>query len=52
VDLMTEVIARRTDRGTARALAALADGLCLQVLLTGREFDREQARVMFARLLG
>jgi DNA-binding transcriptional regulator YbjK len=51
VDLMTEVIARRTDRDTARALAALADGLCLQVLLTGREFDREQARVMFTRLI-
>lgn len=48
---MTEVIGRRTDPGTARALAALADGLCLQVLLTGREFDADQARAMFARLI-
>jgi DNA-binding transcriptional regulator YbjK len=51
VDLVAEVVARRTDPETARALGALADGLCLQALLTGGGPDREQAREMFARLL-
>jgi DNA-binding transcriptional regulator YbjK len=51
VDLMADILALRTDRGTARALAALIDGMSLQALLTGRTFDREQARRMFDRIL-
>lgn len=39
------VLRRRTpDEGTARALVALVDGLLLQYLLSGRPFDREEAR--------
>lgn len=26
--------------------------MCLQALLTGREIDREEAREMFARIMG
>jgi DNA-binding transcriptional regulator YbjK len=52
VDLMTAALARRTDPATARALAAFVDGLALQTLLTGGDFDREHARAMFARLIG
>ncbi|MDX6331928.1 MAG: TetR/AcrR family transcriptional regulator, regulator of biofilm formation and stress response [Streptomycetaceae bacterium] len=51
VDLMADILALRTDRGTAQALAALIDGMSLQALLTGRAFDREQARRMFDRIL-
>jgi DNA-binding transcriptional regulator YbjK len=51
VDLMTDTLARRTDRGTAQALAALIDGMSLQALLTGRPFDRKQARRTFVRIL-
>ena len=51
VDGMVDVIAPRTDRATAQALVALIDGISLQVLLTGRDYDREQARAMIARLL-
>jgi DNA-binding transcriptional regulator YbjK len=51
VDLMADILALRTDRGTAQALAALIDGMTLQALLTGRTFDREQARRMFDRIL-
>ena len=32
---LAELLARRTDPVTARALVALMDGICLQVLLTG-----------------
>jgi DNA-binding transcriptional regulator YbjK len=51
VDLMTDTLARRTDRGTAQALAALIDGMSLQSLLTGRPFDRKQACRTFVRIL-
>ncbi|MCQ4044930.1 TetR/AcrR family transcriptional regulator [Streptantibioticus rubrisoli] len=51
VDGMVDVLTPRTGAATARALVALIDGLSLQVLLTGRDYDREQARAMIARLL-
>lgn len=43
VDRLVEILGRRTaDRPRAAALAALLDGVLLQILLTGREPDREQ----------
>nr|WP_137990110.1 TetR family transcriptional regulator [Streptomyces vilmorinianum] len=47
----TEVLSRRTDPVTGRALVALMDGICLQVLLTGAEYDEEYAREMLGRVL-
>ncbi|WP_055554233.1 TetR/AcrR family transcriptional regulator [Streptomyces sp. NBRC 110028] len=53
LDRMTELLERRTaDRDVARAVNALFDGMLLQILLTGREFDREEARAAFARVAG
>lgn len=52
VDLMTDLLAARTDPVTARALAALVDGMCLQALLTGRDIDRGEACAIFARVIG
>lgn len=52
VDRMTGLLTRWTDPVTARALAALTDGMCLQALLTGRDIDREEAREVFARIVG
>ncbi|MER5971439.1 TetR family transcriptional regulator [Streptomyces sp. NPDC002055] len=49
---VTELIARRTDPRTARALVALLDGICLQVLLTGAEYDEEYARDALDRVIG
>lgn len=46
-----EPLARRTDADTARALVALMDGICLQVLLTGGEYDEEYARTILRRVL-
>ncbi|MFI1734632.1 TetR/AcrR family transcriptional regulator [Streptomyces acidicola] len=46
-----ELIARRTDPVTARALVALIDGICLQVLLTGVPYDEECAREMLGRVM-
>ncbi|MGP3950553.1 TetR/AcrR family transcriptional regulator [Streptomyces sp. 7N604] len=40
------------DPATARALIALMDGLLLQLLLTGRPFDRAEAREALARVIG
>ncbi|MEU6667242.1 TetR family transcriptional regulator [Streptomyces sp. NPDC046727] len=45
------LLARRTDPVTARALLALMDGICLQVLLTGGSYDEEYARAALARLI-
>ncbi|MFD1659809.1 TetR/AcrR family transcriptional regulator [Streptomyces caeni] len=45
-------LARRIDPATARALLALTDGICLQVLLTGARYDEEYAREMFTRVMG
>ncbi|WP_328746249.1 TetR family transcriptional regulator [Streptomyces sp. NBC_00285] len=44
-------LAHRTDPATARALVALTDGICLQVLLTGVPYDEEYAREMLARVI-
>ncbi|WP_411084318.1 TetR/AcrR family transcriptional regulator [Streptomyces sp. cmx-18-6] len=46
-----EVLSRRTDPATARALVALMDGVCLQVLLTGSAFDAAYTREMLARVV-
>ncbi|NGO07428.1 TetR family transcriptional regulator [Streptomyces sp. HC44] len=48
---LAERISRRTDPATARALVALVDGICLEVLLTGRAYDEEYAREMLARVI-
>ncbi|MCZ7461062.1 TetR/AcrR family transcriptional regulator [Streptomyces sp. WMMC940] len=50
-DGVTEVLARRSDPVTARALVALMDGICLQVLLTDTAYDEEYAREMLGRIL-
>ncbi|WP_320778259.1 TetR/AcrR family transcriptional regulator [Streptomyces sp. CRN 30] len=47
----TALLTRRTDPVTARAVAALIDGVCLQVLLTDAAYDEECTREMLARLL-
>ncbi|MFJ8359479.1 TetR/AcrR family transcriptional regulator [Streptomyces sp. NPDC093984] len=44
-------LAGRTDPATARALLALLDGICLQVLLTGAPYDEEYAREALARVI-
>jgi TetR/AcrR family transcriptional regulator, regulator of biofilm formation and stress response len=47
VDALAAVLRRRTrDDAGARALAALIDGLTLQLLLTGRHLDREEIRAL------
>nr|WP_078887702.1 TetR family transcriptional regulator [Streptomyces sp. NRRL S-118] len=50
-DGVVAALAHRTDPVTARALAALMDGICLQVLLTGAPYDEPYARDVLARLL-
>ncbi|MER5205684.1 TetR family transcriptional regulator [Streptomyces sp. NPDC002825] len=44
-------LAHRTDPLTARALVAVMDGICLQVLLTDGAYDENHARVILARVL-
>ncbi|MFF4043245.1 TetR/AcrR family transcriptional regulator [Streptomyces sp. NPDC001816] len=44
-------LAARTDPVTARALLALMDGICLQVLLTGGSYDEEYAREVLKRVI-
>ncbi|MFE3829478.1 TetR/AcrR family transcriptional regulator [Streptomyces sp. NPDC059092] len=48
---VVEPLAERIDPVTARALAALLDGICLQVLLTDAVYDEEYARQALARLI-
>ncbi|MEU6258155.1 TetR family transcriptional regulator [Streptomyces sp. NPDC047043] len=48
---LADRLARRTDPLTARALVALLDGICLQVLLTGMPYDEEYAREVLARVI-
>ena len=48
---LAERIALRTGPVTARALVALMDGICLQVLLTGASYDEAYAREVLARLI-
>ncbi|MFS4096340.1 TetR/AcrR family transcriptional regulator [Streptomyces sp. AF1A] len=45
------LLTRRTDPRTARALLALMDGICLQVLLTGGAYDEEYAREALDRVI-
>ncbi|MFF9346240.1 TetR/AcrR family transcriptional regulator [Streptomyces sp. NPDC014734] len=51
-DGTAELLSGRTDPATARALIALMDGICLQVLLTGGAYDEAYAREMLGRVLG
>jgi DNA-binding transcriptional regulator YbjK len=51
VEGVTDILAHRTDPATARALVALMDGICLQVLLTDGVYDADQAHEMLARLI-
>ncbi|MFD6875099.1 MULTISPECIES: TetR/AcrR family transcriptional regulator [unclassified Streptomyces] len=45
-------LARHTDPVTARALVAVFDGICLQVLLTDIPYDEAYAREVLSRVLG
>ncbi|MFE5397674.1 TetR/AcrR family transcriptional regulator [Streptomyces sp. NPDC056568] len=45
------LLADRTDPVTARALVAVLDGICLQVLLTDTPYDEEYAREVLARVV-
>ncbi|MFE1340591.1 TetR/AcrR family transcriptional regulator [Streptomyces sp. NPDC058733] len=51
VQSVVERLSGRTDPVTARALAALMDGICLQVLLTEAEYDEAYAREVLARMI-
>jgi len=48
---LADRLARRTDPVTARALVALMDGICLQVLLTGTPYDEAYAREVLSRVI-
>ena len=48
---VAEHLSRRTDPVTARALVALMDGICLQVLLTGTPYDEGYAREVLGRVI-
>ncbi|MEU4467725.1 TetR family transcriptional regulator C-terminal domain-containing protein [Streptomyces sp. NPDC024017] len=50
-ETVAELLSRRTDPVTARALVALIDGICLQVLLTGVPYDEEYARQVLGRVV-
>ncbi|MFD7963223.1 TetR/AcrR family transcriptional regulator [Streptomyces zaomyceticus] len=50
-ETVVSVLSPYSDPVTARALVALMDGICLQVLLTGVSYDEEYAREMLARVL-
>ncbi|MFE2068872.1 TetR/AcrR family transcriptional regulator [Streptomyces sp. NPDC059467] len=51
-DDLAHRLAQRADPVTARALVALMDGICLQVLLTGAEYDEGYARETLRRVIG
>jgi DNA-binding transcriptional regulator YbjK len=51
IDSLVGPLTHRTDAVTARALVALLDGICLQVLLTGTPYDEGYAREALARIL-
>ncbi|MFB8757124.1 TetR/AcrR family transcriptional regulator [Streptomyces sp. NPDC059852] len=51
-DALADLLTRRTDPVTARALVALMDGICLQVLLTEAPYDEGYAREVLGRVLG
>ncbi|MFJ8633274.1 TetR/AcrR family transcriptional regulator [Streptomyces sp. NPDC093568] len=48
---VADLLSRRTDPVTARALVALLDGICLQVLLTEVPYDEEYAREVLSRVI-
>lgn len=48
---LADRLSRRTDAVTARALVALLDGICLQVLLSGGTYDEGYAREVLARVI-
>ncbi|MDR3084260.1 MAG: TetR family transcriptional regulator [Streptomyces sp.] len=48
---LAALLSRHTDPVTARALVALMDGICLQVLLTDGSYDEEYARDVLARVI-
>ncbi|MBT2402232.1 MULTISPECIES: TetR/AcrR family transcriptional regulator [unclassified Streptomyces] len=48
---VTAALAQRVDPVTARALVAVMDGICLQVLLTDTEYDEPYARDILGRVL-
>ncbi|MEU0898943.1 TetR/AcrR family transcriptional regulator [Streptomyces massasporeus] len=48
---VAELLSRHTDPVTARALVAVVDGICLQVLLTGMPYDEGYARGVLGRVL-
>ncbi|MFE5817601.1 TetR/AcrR family transcriptional regulator [Streptomyces sp. NPDC056479] len=48
---LADRLSHRTDPVTARALVALLDGICLQVLLTEVAYDEEYARELLARVI-
>ncbi|WP_405800161.1 TetR/AcrR family transcriptional regulator [Streptomyces sp. NBC_01506] len=48
---VTQALADRVDPVTACAVVALLDGICLQVLLTGGEYDADYTREMLGRVL-
>jgi DNA-binding transcriptional regulator YbjK len=50
-DDLAERLAHRTDPVTVRALIALLDGICLQVLLTGTSYDEAYAREVLSRVI-
>ncbi|ORT57604.1 TetR family transcriptional regulator [Streptomyces sp. CB03238] len=50
-DGVVAALSARTDPATARALVALMDGICLQVLLTDTVYDEGYAAEMLGRLL-
>jgi len=51
-DALAGLLTRHTDPVTARALVALMDGICLQVLLTETPYDEGYAREVLGRVLG
>ncbi|MFJ8539870.1 TetR/AcrR family transcriptional regulator [Streptomyces sp. NPDC093591] len=48
---LADRLSRRTDAVTARALVALMDGICLQVLLTEVPYDEGYAREVLVRVI-
>jgi DNA-binding transcriptional regulator YbjK len=52
VQSLVDPLTRRSDPVTARALVALLDGICLQVLLTGTSYDEGYAREVLGRIIG
>ncbi|MDC0769348.1 TetR/AcrR family transcriptional regulator [Streptomyces sp. HD] len=48
---LADLLSHRTDTVTARALVALMDGICLQVLLAGGTYDEGYAREVLGRVI-